>query len=346
MGYPLFHRLWGRSSPYGVVNMVPESIPDKLKSFIVVGGNPLVTMPDTNRFREAFKRLDLLVVYEQFMTETAEAAHYVLPATSHLEGWSLAYNYNVCHCLPYLMVREKAIDPVGECRGILDFFKGLADRLGFGDLFPWASEKDLVADELSSCEIDFTYLNQEKPEGDFYREMSYRIPPGTFKTPTGKIEIYSQALADVGFDPLPTYREPEKSPQGSLWGVLGDRFPLILSTGQRDIHYTNSQMHHLRSMQELSPYPRAEMGSETAAAFGVRHEGEIYLETDRGRARMRAWVDGRVAEGVVLVPHGWGGEANCNLMTDCMNREPIMGYPAWKSALCSIHPVSDALDIE
>ena len=79
--YPLFHKLWGRSSPYGIVNMVPESIPEKLKSFIVVGGNPLVTMPDSIRFLKAFKKLDLLVVYEQFMTETARQAHYILPAT-------------------------------------------------------------------------------------------------------------------------------------------------------------------------------------------------------------------------------------------------------------------------
>ena len=337
--YPMFYELWGRTSPYGIVNMVPESVPETLKAFIVVGGNPIVTMPDTNRFREAFKKLDMLVVYEQFMTETAELADYVLPATSHLEGWSLAYNYNVCHCLPYLMIREKAIEPVGECKGILHFFQGLAQRLGFGDAFPWTSEEELVADELSPCEIDFDYLREHR-EGAYYQPVKYEIPPGTFRTPSGKIDIFCQALADVGFDPLPTYLEPNKTPQGSRWAELGTRFPLILSAGQRNIFYTNSQLHHVKSLQEKSPYPKAEIGPETAAEYGVKHEEEVLIETDRGQARMRAWVDERVAEGVVLVPHGWWRDANCNLLTDCLDREPIMGYPTWKSALCSIKPVN------
>ena len=339
--FPLFYELWGRTSPYGIVAMLPESIPDKIKGLLVVGGNPIITMPDTNAFREAFKKLDLLVVYEQFMTETAQLAHYVLPATSHLEGWSLAYNYNVCHCLPYLMLREKAIEPVGECRGVLDIYRALGERLGFGEEFPWEDEKDLVKDLLGPCELNFDVLNKEKPGGAFYQETSYEMTEGMFRTPTGKIEIYCQALADVGFDPLPTYLEPEKSPQGKRWGELGERFPLILSNGQRNIFYTNSQMHHLDSMRKESRYPKAEMGPETAEKYGIRHDEEVYIETDRGRARMRASVDARVAEGVVLVPHGWSGEANCNLLTDCQSREPIMGYPTWKSQLCSVRPVSE-----
>lgn len=338
--FPLFYELWGRTSPYGIVAMLPESIPSKIKAMMVFGGNPIVTMPDTNAFREAFKRLDLLVVYEMFMTETAELAHYVLPATSHLEGWSLAYNYNVCHCLPYLMLREKAIEPVGECRGVLKIYQALSQRLGFTETFPWENESELVKDLLQPCELNFDHLSQEKPGGAFYQDKKYELAPGDFRTPTGKIEIYSQALADVGFDPLPTYLEPEKSPQGIRWEELGERFPLILSTGQRNLFYTNSQMHHLRSMKEQSAFPRAEMGPETARKYDVRHGEDILIETDRGTARMRAWVDERVSEGVVLVPHGWPREGNCNLLTDCQSREPIMGYPTWKSLLCNVRPAA------
>ena len=62
----------------------------------------------------------------------------------------------------------------------------------------------------------------------------------------------------------------------------------------------------------------------------------IIVETNRGRVKMKALVDERVAEGVVLVPHGWGGEANGNLLTDITCREPIMGYPDQKSLQCAI----------
>lgn len=59
---------------------------------------------------------------------------------------------------------------------------------------------------------------------------------------------------------------------------------------------------------------------------------------------MHAQVDDRIADGVIMVPHGWHGEGNCNLLTDCRaeSREPIMGYPTWKSQLCAIKPVVEA----
>ena len=333
--YPLFYELWGRTSPYAVMNMVPESVPDKLKAFIVAGGNPLVTMPDSNALTEAFKKLDLLVVYELFMTETAEQAHYVLPAANQLEFWGLGYNYNVCHCLPYLMLREPAVERYHECKTVLEFYKGLAEACGFGEMFPWKTDEELVAHELEPCSLSFEKL-RANPEGGFYQEKSYELNERSFATPSRKIEIYSDAFEKVGFSPLPTYLEPEKSPQGSRWEELGGQYPLVLSTGTRYIHYNGSQMHNVESMRKLDPYPRAEMGPETAAKYGIAYQDDIIIETDRGWIKMKAEVSDRTMEGVVLVPHGWPKDANCNRLTDAQCREPIMGYPQWKGLLCSI----------
>jgi anaerobic selenocysteine-containing dehydrogenase len=333
--YPLFYEVWGRTSPYGVMNMVPESVPEKLKAFIVTGGNPLVTMPDTNALREAFRKLDLLVVYEHFMTETAELAHYVLPATNQLEYWGLAYNYNVCHCLPYLMLRPPVIEPYYESRSIREFYTVLAEACGFGEKFPWKSDEEVVAFELEPSGLDFKTL-KERPEGAFYQKTEYSVGEKTFATPSGKIEIYSEAFEKVGADALPTYREPDKSPQGPRWADLGAKYPLILSTGTRDFYFNGSMLHNVKSLQLKSPFPKAEIGPKTAAEYGIKHGDDIIVETDRGRVKMKAGVDERIMERVVLVPHGWPREANCNLLTDCQCREPIMGYPQWKGLLCSI----------
>ncbi|MCX5879674.1 MAG: molybdopterin-dependent oxidoreductase [Deltaproteobacteria bacterium] len=336
--YPLFFELWGKKSPYGVVTVVPESIPEKLKAFLVAGGNPLVSMPDSNAFRDSFRKLDLLVVHDLFMTETAKEAHYVLPACSHLEKWGLAYNYNVCHCVPFLMLRKKCIEPLHESWSEWKFFTELAKRLGMEDKFPWKTEEEMVAFELAPSWFSFDHLLNEKPEGVVYAAKSYERQEGLFRSPSGRIEIYSEAFEKVGFDPLPTFLEPERGPKRGKKDFL-KKYPLILSTGSRNLYYTHSQHRNVEALRKLSPEPMAEISPATAKQFGVQNGDPVVVETNRGQVRMKAGVDDRVADGVVLVPHGWGGEANANLLTDVQCREPIMGYPDMKSLQCSIRKV-------
>ena len=333
--YPLFYELWGRKAPYGVVTMVPESIPEKLKAFLVIGGNPLMSMPDSNAFKAAFEKLDLLVVHDLFMTATARVAHYVLPACSHLEKWGTAYTYNVCHCLPYLMLRKKCIEPLNESWSEWRFLTELGNRLGLSASFPWKTEEEFVAYMIGPSGLSFEHLLNEKPAGDYYAEKNYTNPDGFFRTPSKKIEIYSDALEQAGFDPLPSYLEPERGPvRGEK--SFREKYPLILSVGNRNLYYTHSQHHQVEALRKLYPDPLAEVGPETASKYGLTDGDPVVVETNRGRVNMKARVDQRVAEGIVLVPHGWGGEANANLLTDHTCREPIMGYPDQKSLQCRI----------
>jgi anaerobic selenocysteine-containing dehydrogenase len=318
-----------------VVTLVPESVPDKLKAFLVIGGNPLISMPDSQAFTSAFEKLDLLVVHDLFMTETARAAHYVLPACSHLEKWGIAYTYNVCHCLPFLMLRKKSIEPLHASWSEWRFLTELGHRLGMKDRFPWKTEEDFVSFMIAPSGLTFDYLLNDKPEGDYYAEKTYSNPEGFFRTPSKKIEIYSDALEQVGFSPLPSYLEPERGPERGDRSFL-KKYPLILSVGNRNLYYTHSQHHQVEALQKLSPDPLAEIGPETAKNYGLADGDPVVVETNRGRVTMKARVDERVAEGIVLVPHGWGGTANANLLTDVACREPIMGYPDQKSLQCRI----------
>jgi formate dehydrogenase (coenzyme F420) alpha subunit len=333
--YPLFFEMWGKKSPYGVVTVVPESIPEKLKAFLVAGGNPLVSMPDSNAFRDSFRKLDLLVVHDLFMTETAKEAHYVLPACSHLEKWGVAYTYNVCHCLPFIMLRKKCIEPLYESWSEWKFFTELGKRLGLEDKFPWKSEEEMVAYELAPSGFPFDTLLKEKPEGVLYSPKSYERKEGLFRSPSGRIEIYSEAFEKVGFDPLPTFLEPERGPKRGKKEFL-EKYPLILSTGSRNLYYTHSQHRNVEALRKLYPEPMVEISPVTAKRFAIENGDAVLIETNRGIVKMKAGVDERVADGVVLVPHGWEGDANANLLTDVQCREPIMGYPDMKSLQCSI----------
>jgi anaerobic selenocysteine-containing dehydrogenase len=232
------------------------------------------------------------------------------------------------------MLRKKAVEPLGECWSEWKFFTELAGRLGMGDKFPWKTEEELIEYELEPTGLTFRELLEDKPEGAYYQQKHYGMEGARFSTPTKKIEIYSDALEHIGFDPLPTYLEPERSPVSSP-ELLG-RYPLILSTGNRNMYYTHGQFRDIEALREKNPEPHAELGPETAARYGIGNGDKVIIETNRGRVLMKARIDERVAEGVLLVPHGWPGDANANLLTDTRCREPIMGYPEVKSLLAAI----------
>jgi anaerobic selenocysteine-containing dehydrogenase len=308
-----------------------------IKALIITGGNPVVSMPDSSAFREAMKKLELMVVLDLFMTETAEVAHYVLPGCTHLEKNGLAYSYNVCHGIPYLMLRKKAIEPLYESRSEFSFWKGLAEKMGFPDLFPWKTDEEVVELELKPSGLSYKELKEEKVSGAYYMEKRYGMEgyeAKGFSTPSRKIEIFSETFAKAGFDPLPTYREPDQSPLGD--SPLSKKYPLILTTGARVLYYTHAQHRNIHDLQKRCPEPYAEINPETAKRFGIKDRDPIVVESNRGEIRVRALLTGDMMEGVVSVPHGWPGEANVNLLTDVHCREPIMGYPQMKSQLCSI----------
>ena len=339
--YPLFYDLWGRKSPFGQVVCFPDSVPNIIKALIVTGGNPAVSLPDSNAFRQALQKLDLLVVHDLFMTETAELAHYVLPACTHLEKNGLAYSYNVCHGIPYLMLRKKAIEPLHESWSEFRFWKELAKKIGLGDVFPWETDEEVVELELKSTGLSYKEMKEEKVAGAYYGEKKYGMEEYErkgFSTPSRKIEIYSETFAKAGFDPLPTYREPDQSPMSG--SELYKRYPLILTTGARILYYTHGQHRNIKALKDKIPEPFAEIHPKTATQYGIEDGDPIVVESNRGKIKVKARVTQDILEGVVSIPHGWPREANVNLLTDVHCREPIMGYPQMKSLLCAIRRAS------
>jgi anaerobic selenocysteine-containing dehydrogenase len=239
--------------------------------------------------------------------------------------------------MPYLMLRKKAIEPLYESYSEFRFWTELGKKMGMGDVFPWKTDEEVIELELKSSGLNYRELKEEKIAGAFYMEKQYGM--GAYKvkgfsTPSKKIEIYSETFEKEGFDPLPTYREPDQSPLGDP--KMFQKFPLILTTGARILYYTHGQHRNIGGLREKIPEPFAEMHPKTADRFGVKNGDSIIVESNRGQIQVKALVTEEMMEGVVSIPHGWPREANVNLLTDVHCREPIMGYPQMKSQLCSI----------
>ncbi len=338
--HPLFRRFWGRLSPYGQQMLFADAVLDEkpypIKALIVNGGNPAITLPDSVRVRQAMRKLDFMVVTDLFMTETAKLADMVLPACSFLEKSGVGYVYGVNTGIPYALLRKKVIEPVGESWPDWKIWSEIGRRMGYGAFFPWQTEEEVVDFFLKPSGLTREQLEKEHPEGMFYVSEDKKYQSGVYRTPSGKIEIYSETLLENGYDPLPFFIEPSQSPVSTP--ELAEKFPLILSTGARIPQYTHTQFRNLPSLRKEVPEPIAEVNPETAEKYGIVDGDMMTVETVKGQIALRVKTTADLAPGIVSIPHGWA-EANSNLLTSLDTRDPVTGYTEMKALLCRIKKI-------
>ncbi|MFC1920948.1 molybdopterin-dependent oxidoreductase [Chloroflexota bacterium] len=336
--HPLFRRFWGKTSPYGQQMLFADAVLDEkpyaIKALIVNGGNPALTLPDSKRIQKAMNELDFMVVMDLFMTDTAKLADIVLPACSFMEKNGVGYVYGVNTGIPYAMLRKKVVEPIGESWADWRIWTELGRRMGYGEHFTWNSEEEVVDFFLAPSGLTRKMLEEEHPEGVFYIEDEKKYQSGVYRTPSGKIEIYSETLAEAGYDGIPEFIEPSQSPV-SAPGIAKD-YPLILTTGTRVEQYTHSQLRNVPSLRATMPEPLAEMNPETAKKYGVVDGEMCIVETPKDHVTLRAHTIEELTPGIVSIPHGWPGEANANYLTSLDVRDPITGYTEMKALLCRV----------
>jgi len=334
--HPLFRSFWGRTTPYGqqmyFADAVLKEEPYAIKGLICTGGNPAVTLPDSERIKEAMKALDFMVVAELFMTETAALADIVLPAASFIEKAGVGYVYGVTNCIPYAMVRKKVIEPIGEAKPDWQIWTEIANRMGYQEYFPWKTEEEIIDFFLAPSGLTREQLVKDHPEGMYYAEKKYK--QGKYFTPSGKIELYSDTLRENGYDAIPRHIEPSKSPVSSP--ELFKKYPIILTTGTRVEEYTHTQLRGVPRLEETAPEPLAEVHPDTASKYGLSDGQMAKIETVKGYVKMKLQTTEDLEPGVLSIPHGWDGEANANRLTELDQRDPVTGYTEMKSLLCSI----------
>jgi anaerobic selenocysteine-containing dehydrogenase len=335
--YPVFFGVFGREFGEGQAMLLSDTLltgkPYPIKMMIIAGSNPALTWPDSQKVTRALGKLDFLVVMDQFMSQTAQMANMVLPAATFLERVELCDYYSLWG-IPYVMLRKKVIE-YEECWPDLKFWFELARRLGYEQYFPWKNIEEAFDYILEPSGLTVKRLRDDIPEGMFYTSTRFReneYEKDGFHTSSGKVELYSETLANQGYDPMPTFREPVESPVATP----DSDYPLILTTGARILEFCHSQHRNIPILRHNVPGPLAEIHPETAAAFGGIRDGDtITVSTKRGSIDIKARVTDDIMPNVVSIPHGWG-EANANILTSQEPADPIIGYPALKALLCNI----------
>jgi anaerobic selenocysteine-containing dehydrogenase len=328
--YPIFNQFVSETSAMPVTDAILTGQPYPVKALIVQGCNPVLTWPDSGRVVQALEKLDLLVVSDLFMTETAEMADVFLPAAAFLEG-KIIMDY-ATKGIPLLIMGQKAVEPPGEAKEDWQLWSELGRKMGYADYFPWGDADELFAYLLKPSGITLGQLKQNHGGifyGDYDRRRKYEEVG--FDTPSGKLEIFSPTLAAYGYDPLPTFH-PMAEPT--------DDYPFNLITGTRTVAYTHSQYRDIPRLKKLSPEPLVEINPESAKKLGIADRETVIIESARGSITLKARVTPDILPGVLSLQHGWK-EANANLLTSYQPYDPISGYPAFKTTPCRVRKIAE-----
>lgn len=321
--------------------------PYPVKGLLIFGGNPLTTVANSRQVYAALQRLNMLVVTDLFMTPTAAMADYVLPAAFWPEveqviGYPLVAENMV-------FAQQKAVQ-YKKCRQDEWIMDELSKRLGL----PGSDESlsDVINQRLGRLDINYDQL---RDKGVFYPKhiyYKYRKNNRGFRTRSKKIELYSSALARLGYDPLPSFQEPPESPFSRP--DLAKTYPYILTTGARRREFFHSEQRQVKSLRKLRPHPQAEIHPDQAQPHGIQTGDWIRISSPRGEIRMKAIVTENIRSGVVNIEHGWWfpeqnepefgiWESNANLLTDnSPPYDPAFGTYQLRGLLCALAKDKDS----
>jgi anaerobic selenocysteine-containing dehydrogenase len=349
-------------------NAMLQGDPYPIKAMLVFAANPLLTHANAGVIEAALRSLDLLVVTDMFMTPTTELADIVLPACTFLERTRVAtYDCHTDHgwnVPSRIVLSPRAVAPLHESRSDWRIIWALGRKLGYAEYFPWQSEERAIDFVLKPLGLSCRKLRKH-PQGvvvplppilykkfrgfggvlirGALRRLVFRHYPAMFRkyegfmkgfmTPSKKVEIHSERLAQLGQPPLPVYQEPAESPVSRP--DLAKDFPLILIGGSKLEPYTHSMMRNIPSLRQEAPVDFVEIHPGTASALSIQDGDEVRIESPRGRVRAQARLTEGIDPRVVHLSFGYR-ESNANLLTDHAAFDPVTGSTGLKSLLCRV----------
>jgi anaerobic selenocysteine-containing dehydrogenase len=326
---------------------IQDGQPYRVRGLVGFGANLLLSHADAANGAAALRSLEFHVQTDLYLTPTASFADIVLPIASAWEREGLSVGFRLDQSAnERVQFRPAIVAPRGEARSDIDLVFDLAVRLGLGEHF-WHGDVAAALDHyLAPSGITLEQL-QSAPHGIRFpletNHLKYRR--AGFATPSGKLEIFSEALQAIGQPPLPVFHAPEAE----------RRFPLALSSAKTPL-YCHSQHRNLPRLRRALPQPVVEMNPATAAARGIGDGDWVAIMTPKGSVRARARLVGSLADGVVGAQHGWWqacGElglpgydplsadgANINLVIGAETFDPVSGAAPHRSYRCEIEKLA------
>jgi anaerobic selenocysteine-containing dehydrogenase len=297
-----------------------------VRALVVYNSNPAAVAPDRNAVIRGLSREDLFtVVLEHFQTDTADYADFVLPATTQLEHHDIHFSYG--HL--YASLNRPAIAPMGEAKPNSEIFRLIGKRMGLTHSCLDDDDLTLIRQALDSPHERMRGVTFEKLMEHGWQRLGVPRPflpyaEGNFPSPSGKCEFYSERLAQMGIDPLPTYTPPLELPETAP--ELAAKYPLVLISSPRH-YFLNTTFVNIDSLRKNAE-PECMLHVNDAERRGIPDGARVVVFNDRGEFTAIARVGDQVREGVTWAPSIWWGKlapdgTNANATTS--QRETDMG---------------------
>ncbi|MBI2317902.1 MAG: molybdopterin-dependent oxidoreductase [Betaproteobacteria bacterium] len=322
-----------------LVRTILTEDPYPVKMGIAHVTNPLLTYPDSSSTYEAFMKLPFLVVAEVFPTSFTAIADIVLPAAFPHEHDTIGYWPS---WFGYVKAYQKIVDPPGEAWPDAKMINELAKRVGLGEYF-WKDWHECLDIMLADSGLTYKELVKKRILWPTRHYLGEQEP--YFATPSGKAEIYSQQMSQLGISPLPTFKELCTSRY-----VKADfeRYPLVL-TNFKEGAYMLSGYRHIKAMKKKRPEATVEMHPDTAAKYGVKDGDMIYIESRKGRIQQRLKIGDYIHPNTVVASFGWWDpeaednqynwrKHNINILTDAdPPNDPSTGSVQLRGVPCRVY---------
>jgi len=290
---------------------------DKISSLYILGENPAMSDPDLGHARGALSKLKHLVVQDIFITETANYADVILPASAWAEKTGTVTNTN-----RQVQMGRKAIDPPGEAREDWWITVQLAKRLGLD--WNYTHPKQVFA-EMKHSMKSLDHITWERLENE-----SVVTYPSLSETDPGQSIVFGDGFprADgrAKFTPANIIAPAE---------IPDDEYPMILTTGRQLEHWhTGSMTRRTKVLDAVEPQANASLHPRTLRKMGVEPGESIDIETRRGKISIMARADKAVSEDMVFLPFAFV-EAAANMLTNPVV-DPYGKIPEFKFSACKV----------
>jgi formate dehydrogenase major subunit len=302
-----------------VVEIMGAALAGDIKGMYMMGENPFLSDPNLNKIRKALANLDFLVVQDIFLTETAEFADVILPATTKLEKVGTYTNTD-----RRVQVGRKALQPPGAAREDWKIISELSTACGYP--MSYASSSD-VFDEMTSLSPSYAGLTHENlgltgklwPCPDLETDGTRVLFGDTFPTPDGLGRF------------VPAEFTPAAEPPD-------EEYPFILNTGRLLEHWhTGTMTRRSRALHAIAPDARVEIHPDDLAALGATDGGQVSVASRRGSITLTAQASERLIPGSVFIPFHFR-EAAANVLTyDAL--DPYGKIPGFKFCAVRVEPV-------